>query len=197
MIEVRSVIAFKTSPVADCTIPILSLRCHGALLQVLNRCIVDRDHTRSCTGFDRHIAKRHPTFHAQRSNRRASKFNRITSTARRTDSTDDGKHHIFSGHPTLKIALHLHKHVLHLFGDQTLGRHHMLNLRSSNTKGEAGKRAVGAGVRVATHHGHPRQCRALLWSDHMHNALTLIKKREIHWHLECSNVLIKCDHLFT
>jgi len=55
--------------------------------------------------------------------------------------------------------------------------------------------AVGAGVRVAADHGHPRQRCALLGPHHVHNALPLVHKRKIRQRAEFFDVFVQSVHL--
>jgi hypothetical protein len=67
--------------------------------------------------------------------------------------------------------------------NQALRGEHVLDLRSTDAVGQCAERAVGRGVRVAAHHGHARQGRALLRADDVNDALTHVV------HLEFSDAV--------
>ena len=67
----------------------------------------------------------------------------------------------------------------------------MLDLGRADAERERGKRAVRAGMRVAAHHGHAGQGRALLGPDHVHDALPLVEKREVRLGAERLDVLVQ------
>ena len=55
----------QRAPVSDCLLPV---RAHGrkrSALDVVDRGVINGDHTGACTRFDRHIANSHATFHGQ------------------------------------------------------------------------------------------------------------------------------------
>ena len=55
----------------------------------------------------------------------------------------------------------------------------MLDFRGADAEGEAAKRTVRAGVRVAANNRHPGQRRAVFRPDHVHDALARITERKI------------------
>ena len=60
--------------------------------------------------------------------------------------------------------------------------------------GQAAECTVGGGVGIATNNAHAGQCRALLWPDHMHDALALVLDLELQ-DAELVAVLIQGFHL--
>jgi len=71
------------------------------------------------------------------------------------------------------LAHILEKPYRTIFGEFE-GRH-----AAANAESETGERAMGARVRVAAHHGHPRQGRALFRTDDVHDALLPVEKGKI------------------
>ena len=70
----------------------------------------------------------------------------------------------------------------------------MLNFGGTDAERQCGKRAVRTGMRVAAHHGHAGQGRALLGADHMHDALAQISHLEF-GDAQLGAVLIQRFHL--
>ena len=148
-------------------------------LDVIDGGLVDRNHARARAGFDGHIADRHATFHRQRPNCRTGKFNRVAGAAGRADLADHGQHDIFGGDARANGAVKLHQHGFGFFCQQRLRGQHVLDFRGADAMCQTSKRAVRGRVRVAADNGHAWQGRALLWADHVHDALTLIVHVEI------------------
>ena len=69
--------------------------------------------------------------------------------------------------------------VFDFLGQQRLRRQHMLDFGGADAVRQAAERAVGGGMRVAAHHRHAGQRRALLRADHMDDALALVAHAEI------------------
>src|SRR5207248_3500652 len=126
-------------------------------------------------GFDRHVADGHAPFYRERADRAAGELDRVSRAAGGADAADDRKHDVLRRHAAAERALDVDAQVLHLLGDEALAGEHVLHLRGANTVREAGKRTMRAGVRVAAHHGHAGERRALLRSDDVHDALLLVE----------------------
>ena len=71
----------------------------------------------------------------------------------------------------------------------------MLDLAGADAEGERAERAVRAGVRITTDHGHAGQRRALLRAHHVHDALALVEEREVRGGAELPDVGVERDHL--
>ena len=170
-IELRVRIAVQRAPVSHRIIPCRTLRCERATLEVIDGGVVRRDHARTCARLDRHVAQRHAPFHRQAAYRAAGKLDRVTGAARRADPADHRQRDVLRSHAPAELTLDHHLHGLGFFHQQTLRRHHMLDLGGADAERQRGERAVGAGMRIAAHHRHARQGRALLRPDHMHDAL--------------------------
>ena len=69
----------------------------------------------------------------------------------------------------------------------------MLDLAGADAKGQRAERAMGGGVRVAAHNGHPRQGQPLLRSDDMHDPLPRIG-HIIEGEVEISRILNQCSY---
>jgi hypothetical protein len=141
--------------------------------------LVHADHAGARAGLDRHVAHRHAAFHRERTDRAAGKLDRAAGAPRGADAADDGERHVLRRHAARERALDVDAHVLHLLCHQALRGEDVLDFRGADAVREAAERAVRAGVRVAAHHGHPRQGCALLRADHVHDALVLVEVREI------------------
>ena len=67
-----------------------------AAFDVVDRFFVYCHQTGTCAAFDGHVAHRHAAFHAERTNRRASKLNGVARAAGGADFADDGQNHVFA-----------------------------------------------------------------------------------------------------
>ena len=121
-------------------------RRQQAAFEVLDGFLVHRHQARPCTGFNRHVAHRHPAFHRQRADGRAGKFDGVARAARRADFADHGQHDVFAGATFGQNTFDFDQQVFGLLGQQRLGRHHVLDLARADAVGQRAKRAVGRGV---------------------------------------------------
>ncbi|MET3916943.1 hypothetical protein ABID97_003725 [Variovorax sp. OAS795] len=64
---------------------------------------------------------------------------------------------VLCAHPTGQRAIDLHPHAAHRAHEEALRGQRVLHVRRADAKGQRGERAMGAGVRVAGHHGHAGQ----------------------------------------
>ena len=71
----------------------------------------------------------------------------------------------------------------------------MFNFRCANALGQGGKGAMGRCMRVAAYHGHTGHGGTLLWTDNVHDALTLIQNFKLLYSKSFA-VLVQGDHLF-
>ena len=71
----------------------------------------------------------------------------------------------------------------------------MLDLGGSNAERQAAERAMGAGVRIAAHHGHARERHAVLGPDNVNHALMAVPEGEIGQRAELPDVRIQRFHL--
>ena len=105
--------------------------------------------------------------------------------ARGADLADHCEDNVLGGHAEGQFAFHANLHVLHLLGDQALGGEHVLHFGGADAMGQRAEGAVGRGVRVAADHGHARQGRALLRTDHVDDALANV----VHLEFEDAEVI--------
>src|SRR6056297_885633 len=179
LVEYRVVVTVQTAPVLHSRIPLLALRGKRTATDVVNRGVVNRDHTHPGTGLDRHIADGHPGFHAQSPNGLTTKLDGMTGSTGRTNLADDGQNNILARYPWPKLTIHLHQHVFHLLLNQALGSQHVFNLTGANTVSKTAKRSVSRGMGITANYAHTRQSGALLRSDHVNNALALVLDLEL------------------
>src|SRR5690554_6777024 len=159
----------QCSPISNCRIPMLRLRRVRAPLNIIDRGIVDSDHSCPRTCLNRHIAQRHATFHAQAAYRRSCELNSVTSPSCSTDSADNSQRHIFGCHTLTELAFNSNLHGLRFLLHETLSRQHMLDLRGSNPMCQSAKGAICTGVRVSANNGHTWQCSPLLRPHHVYD----------------------------
>ena len=147
------------------------MRRERATLEIVDRGVVHRDHAGARARFDRHVAHRHAPFHRKAAYRAAVELDRVAGAARSADLADHRQRDVLGGDTLAQRAFHQHLHCPGFLYQQTLRRHHMLDLGGADAERQRGERAVRAGMRIAAHHRHARQGRALLRPDHMHDAL--------------------------
>src|SRR5450759_870970 len=186
----------QSVPVSHCLVPQLALGCEWATLEIVDGGVVRRDHARARARFDRHVAYRHAPFHGKAAYRGAGELYRIAGAARRADLADHRERDVLGGDTLAQRAIHQHLHGLGFFRQQTLCRHHVLDLGRADAERQRGECAVRAGVRIAAHHRHARQGRALLRPDHMHDALTHIGHFEF-VHAKLDAITVQRFHLPT
>ena len=153
----------------------------GTAFDVIDRDGIRRHHAGARAGLDRHVAQRHAAFHGQRAYRRAAKFDGIAGTARSADFTDDGQRDVLGRDAFAQNAFDLDQHGLRRLLPQALRGQHVLDFGSTNAERQCTERAMGRGMRIATHHRHAGQGQALFRADDMDDALADIV------HLEFGN----------
>ncbi len=72
-----------------------------------------------------------------------------------------------------------------------MGSEHVFDLGRADAVRQRAERAVRRGMRIAAHHRHTRQGRALLRADHVHDTLTLVVHAEFD-DVEVGAVLVEC-----
>ena len=159
--------------------PLEAARAERPAAQVGDRRLVDGDQAGARAGLDRHVAHRHPPFHAERADRAAGELDRVAGAAGGADLADDRQHDVLGAAAAAELAVDLHEHVLRLAREQRLRRQHVLDLARADAMGERAERAVGRGVRVAADDGHARQRRALLRADDVDDPLAAIVHLEL------------------
>ena len=88
-----------------------------------------------------------------------------------TDLRNDGEHHILTADTRAELAINSDAHGLGLFLPQALRGQHLLQVGRADAERVSTQCAMRGGMRVAAGHGQPRQCKAGLRADHMHDAL--------------------------
>ena len=178
-IETGLGIGRQTAPARQRAIPILSLGRIRPAVEILERGVVGRDHARTGTRLDRHVAHRQAPFHRQARDGRAGIFDDMAGRPGRADLADDAEHHVLGGDAGMKRALHRNPHGLGFALPQRLRCQHMGNFGGADAEGQGAHRAMRGGVTVAANDGHARPAQALLRPDHMQDALTRIVDAEM------------------
>ena len=73
--------------------------------EIIQRLLVGGDHPRPGAAFNRHIADRHPLFHAQGAKGLAGVFDAITGAAVGADLADEVQNEVFRGHALRQPAI--------------------------------------------------------------------------------------------
>ena len=178
-VEMRAIVAAQATPQRCGMLELDALGRERPALDIADRGLVNSHQPGPGAGLDRHVAHRHPAFHAQRTDRRAAELDRVTGAACGANLADDRQHDVLGAHAPGQHAVDLDQQVFRLLGQQRLGGHHMLDLAGADAMGQCAKSAVRAGVAVAADHRHARQRRALLRPDHMDDALAPVEKRKV------------------
>ena len=155
-------------------VPHFTFWCIGPTAKIIDGFGVGRNQPSARASFNGHVADRHAAFDGKLLNGRTGKFDGGTITTRSTDLANNREHDVLGRHPRRDFAVHAHTHVPGLFENQALGGEHMFHFRGTDAEGQRAKGTVRGGVRVAAHHGHTGQRRALLRADDMHNALARV-----------------------
>ncbi len=122
-------------------------------------------------GFDRHVAHRHPAFHAQAPDRVPAVLDDVAHPAAGADLTDDGQDQVLGAHTGRKLADHGDGHGSGPRLGEGLGGQDVLDLAGSDPEGEGAEGAVGGGVAVAADDRHARLRQAELGADDVHDPL--------------------------
>ncbi|CEI77608.1 Flp pilus assembly protein TadG [Pseudomonas aeruginosa] len=181
-------------PAGDGLVPLLGARREGPALHVVDGLLVDGDQADAGARLDRHVADGHPPFDGQVADGAAGELDGVAVAAGGADPADHREDDILRRDAGRQPAFDLDQHVLHLLRHQALGRQHMLYLGSADAVGQRAEGAVGGSVRVAADHGHPREGRALLRTDHMDDALAHVVHLEF-GDAEVVAVLVEGLHL--
>ena len=147
------------------------LRRRGASLQVGERHVVGRDHSRPRAGLDRHVADRHAALDRERLDRRAGVLDRMADRARGADLADRPEDQVLRGDAESGLALVGDAHRARPNLQQALGGEDVLDLGGPDAHRQRAERAVGGRVRVAAGDRDARLREAQLRPDHVHDAL--------------------------
>src|ERR1700722_333052 len=176
LVEHRPRVARQATPILDRLLPVSILGRESFSLHIGDRSLVGRDHSRSGSGLDAHVAQRHAPFHRKSAHRRTRVFDDMPGSAIGSDLSDDSQRQIFRGHAICQLSAHVNLHRLWRLLRETLSRQHVLDFRSTNTEGQRAERSVRAGMAISADNGHSRLRQPQLRTDHMHDALV----RRIH-----------------
>ena len=77
--------------------------------------VVNRHQASARTAFNRHITKRHASFHAEAANRRACELDGVTRATCSSDLANDGQHDVFGSDAFVHSAFDRHAHILGFF----------------------------------------------------------------------------------
>ena len=161
-------------PIGKGLVPRRTSGREGATFHIVERVVIEGHHARACAGLNGHIADGHATFNREATNGTSSKLNGVARSTSRSDLSNHGEHDVLGGDSQGQHTIDTHLHVLCLLHEQALGGQHMLHLGGANAKGKTRQCPMGAGVRIATDHGHSRKCGALLGANHVNNSLAMV-----------------------
>src|SRR5262245_21984404 len=150
------------------------LRRAGPPLDVVEGLVVGRNQAGAGPALDRHIADGHAPFHGERFDRLARIFDDMAGAACGADLADDGEDDVLGGDAIFQRAVDADAHVLSLLLDQRLGGEYVLDLARADAVGKRPEGAMCRGMRIAADDGSARQRKALLGTDHVHDALAAV-----------------------
>ncbi len=160
----------------------------------LERRLVGRDHARAAAALDRHVADRHPAFHAQRLNRRTRVLDDVPDGALDAHLADRRQDQVLGGDAEPERSVIPDQHRLRLALHEALGREHVFDLARPDPERERTERAVRRGMRVAAHDRHPRLRDSQFGADHVDDSLVLGAER-VDRDLELRAVALERLHL--
>ena len=104
LVECGVVVGYERAPVRDRGVPVAALWSVGAALEEFEGRVVRRNHAGAGTGFDGHVADRHPAFHRQCADRLTAVFDDVTLSAAGADAGDDAEDEVFGCDPVRQGA---------------------------------------------------------------------------------------------
>ena len=135
---------------------------------------VRSDHAGPRPGLDRHVADRHPLFHAQGPDRRAGVFEHVAGAAVGGELANQVQDQVLGRYAAAQLAV---DPQLHRFGqclEQRLRGQHVLHFAGADPERQRAERAVRGGVAVAADDRHARLRVAQLRADHVDDPLVSV-----------------------
>ena len=117
---------------------------------------VGRDHASPCAGFDRHVARCHPLFHAQRADHTPRVLDAVARAAFGRELANDIQDDVLGGHAGAQRTVDRQLHCFWFVLEQRLRRQDMFHLARSDAKCQGSEGTVCRCVAVAADDGHPR-----------------------------------------
>mmetsp|Transcript_10428 Transcript_10428/g.17278 ORF Transcript_10428/g.17278 Transcript_10428/m.17278 type:complete len:309 (-) Transcript_10428:467-1393(-) len=174
LIKRGTLISLQSLPILHSPIPLLSRRTHGPSLQILKCNLIGGNNPRTSTSLNGHVGNTHSSLHTQRFNRLTCKLNRGSSPPRGTNHIANVQNDIFGGNSLPQWSINSNQHIHRLGLWQSLRRQHMFHLTRPNPKCQRSKRPMSRCMRIPTDSRTSRQCKSLLGSNNMDNALSFI-----------------------
>ena len=174
LVEDGTFVGGQALPVLDCLVPLFTLGCVLATLDVLEGDLVGGDHAGACARLNGHVAHGHAALHREGADCGAAVFEHVALTAAGTNLRDDSEDDVLCGHAGLEGAFNVDCHGLEACQGQGLGRHDVLHLGGADTERESAERTVGGGVGITADDGHTGHGQTQLRADHVHDALFLV-----------------------
>ena len=193
-IKLGAVVALERLPVFDSRIPVGTLGGKRTALQVVEGCLIRRNHPRLGTHLDGHVADGHPLFHGQGGNGLTAELHHIAGATGGAGLADNGQDDVLGADALSHLPLDLDFHGLGTGLLQGLGRQHMFHFRGADAEGQGAEGAVGGGMGVAADDGGARQRQADLRAHDVHHTLPLVTEA-IQRHTEVGTVLDQGLHL--
>ena len=170
----RAVVGRERAPGLDRGVPGRPDRGVGAAVEVLEGRVVRGDQPGPRAALDAHVADGHPLFHRQSADRLAGVLEDVPGPAADPDPGDQREDDVLGTHPGDQPAVDTDLVGLRVALEERLGGQHHLDLAGPDPERQRAERAVGRGVRVAAHDGHPRLGQSELRSDDVDDALSRI-----------------------
>src|SRR6185503_2214150 len=194
-VELRAGVARQHAPALYGRVPRGALRRERATRGVLIRRVVGRDHARTRTGLDGHVANGHALFHRQGADRGAAVLDDVARAAADADRADDLEDQVLRRDLGRHLARQVDREGFRLTLQQALRRQHVADLRRADAEGEGAERAVRARMRVAADDRRAGMRRAELGAHDVHDAAVAARK-PAQLDPEVFAVLLHLPHLF-
>ena len=171
-VEPGARITGEIAPLGHRAVPVFAFRTQRPTMEVLEGDVVGSHHARARARLDGHVAQGHAFVHGHRAHRLAAELDHLPGTAPDADPADQRQDHVLGGDALLQAPAELYGQRPGSTLQQTLGSEDVGDLGRADTEGQRTERAVSSRMAVATDDRHARPGRALLRSDHVHDAAT-------------------------
>src|SRR6266849_1407353 len=126
----------QCSPVSDGLFPFFVAWTKAPAVEIRETSFIRRDHSRSRTRLDAHVAERHAPFHGKLAYSFACVFDYVTRSAIGSDLTDYSQRQVLRRHAFRQGATHVNQHSARLILWQALRCEHMLDFAGADAEGE-------------------------------------------------------------
>ena len=178
LVEGGSLVGGQRAPVGHGGIPVVALGRMVRAADVVERDLVGGDQAGPGAALDRHVAQGHAALHGEATDGRTPVLDDVADATAGADGADDGQRHVLRRDPGRQVPLDRDRHGLRPHLGEGLGGQDVLDLAGPHAERDGTEGAVGRGVAVTAHDGHPGLGPALLGSDDVDDALVRVTHGE-------------------